>query len=282
MSFLLDCHSHSDYSYDAQDKLEAMCARAVEMNLQAYAVTDHCECNGYYDEVHYGRKPTEFEVFGCGETTERSITHTTQLKEKLDGRLNLICGVELGQATFDIEAAEKVVADKRLDYIIGSMHQLPGQPDFYFMKYDNPAEIPAMLTAYYEEIYKLCQWGKFDTLAHLTYPLRYIEGNHGIKVDLNDCREVIAEVLRLTATQGKSLEINTSGYRQKYGKPFPTLEYLKMFREFGGEYISLGADSHRIGDIAAGIPQGIELAKQAGFRYAVYYKERKPIALPLK
>ncbi|MBR5485351.1 MAG: histidinol-phosphatase HisJ family protein [Oscillospiraceae bacterium] len=281
MGILLDCHSHSSYSFDAHDSLEAMCEQAIKLGLQAYAVTDHCECNGYYDAQHYGKQPNEFEVFGCAKTTQMSIEHTTRLKEKLDGKLNLICGVELGQATFDLEAAENVVCDKRLDYVIASMHQLPNTLDFYFLKYEDPSKVPAMMYAYYEEILKLCQWGKFDTLAHLTYPLRYIEGEHAIKADLRNCRELTTEILRTLAQKGKSLEINTSGYRQKYGKAFPEAEHLKMFREFGGEFISLGADSHRTSDIAAGILDGIEFAKNAGFKYAVYYREHEPKAIKL-
>lgn len=283
MNFLLDCHSHSNCSFDADNSVEEMCQRAMELGLKVYAITDHCECNGYYEAEYYGKQPSSYETFGCGAAVEKSIQETRRMQEKLEGRLNLLCGVELGQATFDLEAAEKVAADTRLDYIIGSMHQAPGEYDFYFLDFSKQEmDIPKTILAYYQEVYKLCQWGKFDTLAHLTYPLRYIEGDYGIQVDLKESREVIGEALRLLAQKGKSLEINTSGYRQKYGRPFPTLEYLRMYRELGGEMISLGADAHRTGDVAGGISQGIELAKAAGFRYATYYRERKPqhILLP--
>ena len=36
----------------------------------------------------------------------------------------------------------------------------------------------------FNEILKLCQWDGFDILGHLTYALRYIEGEQKIKVDM--------------------------------------------------------------------------------------------------
>ena len=53
----------------------------------------------------------------------------------MQDRLNLICGIELGQATHDFNAADIVVSDKRLDFVIGSMHQLPNYEDFAFLDY---------------------------------------------------------------------------------------------------------------------------------------------------
>ncbi|MEG2039366.1 MAG: PHP domain-containing protein [Oscillospiraceae bacterium] len=172
MKLLLDCHSHSSHSFDAKDSMSEMCKRAMELGLAVYAITDHCECQGYYSADYYGKKPNKYEVFNFDEMTEASITEACEIKEKLAGRLNLICGVELGEATFDLAVAEKVVADKRLDYVIGSMHQIPNEKDFYFWEF-NEGNAADTLDKYYKEIYKLCQWGKFDTLAHLTYPLIY-------------------------------------------------------------------------------------------------------------
>ena len=58
------------------------------------------------------------------------------MKEKYAGKLNLLCGVELGQILHDIEAAKLVNADSRVDFIIGSVHQVMGEQDFYFIDYE--------------------------------------------------------------------------------------------------------------------------------------------------
>jgi len=118
------------------------------------------------------------------------------------------------------------------------------------------------LTTYYDEIYEICKWNKFDVLGHLTYTLRYMTGVQGHIVNMEQ--------------NGKGIEINTSGLRQQYGFTFPTLEYVKMFKECGGEVLSIGSDSHCAADLGKGIVEGTEIAKQSGFKYLTYFKNRKP------
>lgn len=272
---LIDCHSHTNHSPDAKDGAEMMCTKAMELGLAAYAITDHCEVNRYYSIDYHNGVPNGYDTYDFSVDLEKSVAEVTALKEKLDGRLNLICGVELGQATFDFDIANKVASDKRLDFIIGSMHQLPGAYDFAFIDYKK-YNVPDLLTAYYDELYKLCVWNKFDVLGHLTYTLRYIEGENGIKVDMSQFAEQIEACFRVLIQNGKGIEINTSGLRQKYGKPFPTLDYVKLFHDMGGEILSIGSDAHCVSDLGSNIKDGVQRALEAGFKNICYFKERKP------
>ena len=54
----------------------------------------------------------------------------------------------------------------------------------------------------------MCKWGKFDILAHLTYPLRYINGIAKLNVDISQYNEIISESFRLLIQNGKGIEIN--------------------------------------------------------------------------
>lgn len=272
---LIDCHSHTNHSPDAADSAVSMCERAIELGLSAYAVTDHCEVNRFYSIAHHGGVANDYDTYDFGVDFEKSVAEITILKGQFDGRLNLLCGVELGQATFDSDTAEKVANDKRLDFIIGSIHQLHTALDFSFLDYSK-YDVNNLLHEYYNEMYQLCQWNKFDVLGHLTYTLRYIEGENGIKVDMSRFTEQIRACFRVLIENGKGIEINTSGLRQKYGKSFPSLEYVKMFREMGGEVLSLGSDAHCVKDLGSGIQTGAEIALAAGFKRVCYFKERKP------
>lgn len=265
---LIDCHTHSSNSPDADDTVLAMCKKASLLGLVAYAITDHCECNVYYDE-------------GYDKTTEKSFAEITAIKEKYDGRLNLLCGIELGQANQNYGNAEKVLSDKRLDFVIGSVHNLTGFADFAFLDYPHENKTH-LLEAYYKEMLEICKWGKFDILGHLTYPLRYMVGEQGFEIDMKPFHEPICEIFRTVIENGMGIEINTSGLRQKYGKTFPDLEYIKLYRELGGEILSLGSDSHCTMDLGKGIADGAELALEAGFKAVTYFKERKPHFVDLK
>ncbi len=274
---LIDCHTHTQFSVDSDADINQMIEKACDIELAAYAVTDHCECNRWYSKEHYTGDDT-YQYYDFGTDFENSVSAVTRLKEKYSGRLNLICGVEMGQATHDFDIAEKIISDSRVDFVIGSMHQLPKTEDFAFLEYDKMSleEIYDLAERYFLEISKLCKWGKFDVLGHLTYNLRYIKGIGGIDLDISRFDEIIADSFKAIIEKGKGIEINTSGFRQKYGDAFPSLKYVKLFRELGGEIISIGSDAHCVEDLGKNIKDGAEIALEAGFNYVCCFKERKP------
>ena len=145
-----------------------------------------------------------------------------------------------------------------------------------------PGFIDELLTTYWAEEQEVIAWGQFDSLGHLTYPLRYIEGDHGIPVDLSRHREAIDGIFRALIDAGKALEVNTSGYRQKIGRPLPDLPLVKRYRELGGELVTLGSDAHTTADLGRGIAEGMEMLREAGFRYFTVYERHKPLLLPLQ
>jgi len=279
---LIDCHTHTQYSVDSEADIIKMIEKAVSLGLSAYAVTDHCECNRWFGEEHY---PGEnwYKFYNFGKDFENSVSAVTELKEKYKNKLNLICGVEMGQATHDFEIAEKIVNDKRLDFIIGSMHQLPETEDFCFLDYGNYTsdEIKNLLERYFLEINKLCRWGKFDILGHLTYNLRYMHDAFNKDIDISPWDCIIEDSFKHLIQNGKGIEINTSGLRQSYGKTFPDLKYIKLFRNLGGEIISVGSDAHTVEDLGSGIEKGAELAFNAGFTHLCYFKQHKPVFIKI-
>jgi histidinol-phosphatase (PHP family) len=286
---MIDLHSHTNNSPDASDTAEAMVLSAIEKGIDVYAITDHCEVNLFFPEGYYGERKSPYEVFNFGETTGNSIRESDYLKEKYKDKIKLLRGVELAGAMFDTGLAEAILRDTRLDFVIGSTHQVKGFDDFAFIDYGKE-RIPELMRIYFEEILKTAKWGKFDVLAHLTYTLRYIEGGvsenresswGGVKVDMTPYEEIIREIFKVLIANGKGIEINTSGLRQKYGKTFPDLYYIKLFRDLGGDIITAGSDSHNINDIGKGIKEAEELAKTAGFSYFTYFENRKPVRVKI-
>lgn len=279
---LIDCHTHTQFSMDSEADIVAMIERARELGLAAYAVTDHCECNCWYPKEHY--EDTElFDYFNCKDDFEASLSAVTALKEQYPD-FNLICGTELGQPVAALDIAEKCISDPRLDFVIGSIHQITNEKDFYYINYYRMTtdEINKLLEGYFNEIYELCKWGKFDVLGHLTYCLRYMKIRNNITPNMKLFDEIITECLRTLADKGKGIEINTSGIRQGFGTTFPSLKYVKLFRELGGKIISVGSDAHKVRDLGANISDGIELAKAAGFNEICYFKKRQPVFIRIK
>ncbi len=279
---LIDCHTHTQFSVDSEADINECIEKAAELGLAAYAITDHCECNAWYPEEHYTDKSVH-DSFNYRKDFYGSVEAITELKEKYADKLNLICGVELGQIMHDTEAAAIAASDERLDFIIGSVHQVLGEKDFFFLDYEKISmnEIYSLLERYFKEIFELCKSGIPDVIGHITYCLRYMKQRHNICPDITRFDDIIAESFRVLAQNGKGIEINTSGLRQGFGDTFPDLRYVKLFRELGGEIISIGSDAHTPEDIGNGVAQGTEIAKLAGFTHLCYFKQRKPVFIEI-
>ena len=269
MSFknLVDFHVHTDNSNDAHDSLMVISEKAVAKGIRSIAVTDHAECHRYWKD--------SFDL-----AIRNSYFESMKAQIAFRGQLALMAGVELGQPLHNLEAAEDVLSCNRWDFVIGSLHLVKGSTDFWKVDYKT-ADVHALLIQYFDEIYEMVEWGKFDTLAHLTYPLRYIEGREHIPVYLDDYMERIREILILLADKGMSLELNTQGYRTEYGKPTPDLEIFKLFKQLGGTHVTIGSDCHYASDVGANVEDGLLLLKEAGFDDITIYGHREPILLPI-
>lgn len=268
--YAVDCHNHSVCSPDGNDPVEAMCARAAELGLYAYTLTDHYECQRF--EERYAPR------------VELAWAEMAKVKKQLPGDFRFYRGIEMGQPNQNLPEADAALQGKEYDFIIGSLHNIRGFEDFYFLDYtaQPPDFVDRLLAAYWQELLEVIEWGNFDSLGHLTYPLRYIEGDHGIPVDLSKHKKQIDEVLLALIRAEKALEVNTSGYRQKIGKALPDLPLLARYRELGGRLVTLGSDAHSTEDLGKGIDRGMELLREAGFTEFALYERRSPRMLPLK
>ena len=269
MSFLklIDMHTHSDHSFDGNHSCMLLCESAVDKGIDVLAITDHCEIDS---------KELDFRAFCTNQYVE-----TFKAKRFFEGRLLVLQGLELGQAIYNKERAENILNSYKYDFILGSIHNLENMEDFYFLDYNN-YDVYDLLDKYFNTVYQLCLWNKFDLLAHLTYPLRYIKGNAEIDVDLTKFSDKIETILKTLAENNKSLEINTSGLFLDLNETLPGQNIIKLFKDLGGEYITIGSDSHYHNKLGMGIEQGMQLAKDCGFDYITIYQKRQPILIPIK
>lgn len=263
-SCLIDNHVHSDNSPDGNHSCMFICENAVAKGLRAIAITDHCETDTYYQE-HYDR------------SSMQSFFEISKAKTAYTGKLLVLKGIELGQAAYNKELAEKIITKQNYDVIIGSIHNLRNTEDFYFMKSFTEETAFTYMTEYVNELKILADWGKFDILAHITYPLRYFYSKSNISFDMNILKKDTDELLSLLAEKELALEINTGGLRQPLNKLSPDIDLIKRFKELGGKYITLGSDAHYAEDLASDFDKAVEAAKQAGFEYCVFYQNHHPM-----
>lgn len=264
---IIDMHTHSDNSFDGNHSVILLCESAFNKKAKAIAITDHCEIDS---------KTMDFRAL-----TINSFVNTKMAQDSFCGNFIVMQGIELGQALYNKPLAEQILNDFDYDFVLGSIHNLKDMEDFYFLDYKQ-YDVDDLLTKYFECELELAKWNKFDSLAHLTYPFRYIYERENYKSDLNKFSELIDEILLTLVKNKKALEINTSGFFMKIGETLPNENIVKRFKELGGEYITVGSDAHYAEKICNGIEAGLELAQKCGFEYITIYQKREPVLIPIE
>ncbi len=265
MPDLYDMHTHTNRSFDAEASLAAQCRRAAELGLAGFAVTDHCDVN--------------VQSLACSRTTLAAGGADIRRMQE-EAPFSLLQGIELGEPLEDLPYAEEMLALLPYDYVLGSIHNSPGKPDFYYLDC-REIDLDWMLRPYFEELIKLAEWGQIDAIAHMTYPIRYITGKYNRKVELSPYFDLIDQLFRTMIEKGIALEVNSSGLRQGLNAPMPDGRFLRRYFALGGRKIVLGSDAHTTRDLAAGIPETMALCREIGFTAALTFRRRKAIEYKL-
>ena len=260
---LYDMHTHSLHSFDGEETVNALCKAALNQGLAGIAITDH---------VDFGRYLTpDWEAQLTG-----SLDDAKSASQSHFGRLDVLCGIELGQPLQDLPKAEQTLLQCDFDVVVMALHNTAHREDYYFLDY-TALDIDALLREYFEELHKMAYWSGFDVLAHMGYPLRYVRQHLHIDWDMAPYADMIDAILAEVADAGKALEINTSGPNRGAGYITADLRQLRRFRELGGVYVTLGSDAHKAQYVGGCFAEGVELLQAAGFDFVAHYKARKPM-----
>lgn len=266
---IFDSHCHSINSHDGHSTLDEICEIAIERGLKGFSITDHCEVDLYNEDYI--------------KSVDNSFLDTEKAKEKYKDKLTITSGIELGQGNYDLELSNKILNKHSYDFIIASTHGIGNRGDMCRINYEKMSidEIYKLLEEYFQYYLNMVKNCDFDTAAHLTYPLRYIQGVYKYNIDLKRFYKIIDEIFMVLIKRKKALEVNTSGLRQNIKQTFPSNELLNRYRELGGELITLGSDSHKADDISSDILETIEVLKEIGFKRYFYYKNRTAISISI-
>lgn len=268
MKIICDTHVHSSNSFDGESTVREICEAAVEKGISSVTITDHMEA----PEIRLGDKS----VYGNAiKSIARSVADVEALRDEYEGRVKLLKGMELGEPMHAPELTKQAYEIADFDFILASVHNLFEEEDFYYLEY-NERNVKPLLTRYFDELLDTAKNADFDSLAHLTYPFRYIVERTDIRPDTAEYADVIDEIFLTLARRNKSLEINTSGLFKPINSTLPDLDLIRRFRELGGSMVTVGSDAHNCKDLGAGLEEGIKLARMCGFKSFTVYENRQP------
>ncbi len=264
----VDCHMHSTLSPDGCDAPEIMAARACELGIQHFTLTDHIE----------NEKLDSWDYLGA---IEKSREAYLKLKDEYAGRMNVYYGVELGQPLYNLPQAQGLLASHDYDFVLGSQHRTKSYarvdklPDSEDVRY-------SYLDEYFDELLALAEWGGFCALSHLTFPLRFISGDvGGHEVDMSRYSAITDKILDTIISKGIALEVNSSGIRKGLHVPMPSADYIKRYRDRGGRMITVGSDAHRVCDVGADIPECLAILRDIGYNEICVFSRKNPIFIKI-
>ena len=266
--YLCDLHSHSRISPDCDIPLLDMARAAIAAGLREYCVSDH------HDLLDYDGFPAGPFDWPAAKAQYRAV------KAETGDRLTLRLGLELGSAPYDPQAAREALAQggEELDFVLGSLHNWIGfhNNDLLDMTSyrDDPGLARRAVESTLDHTWTLVSKMPdcYDSLAHISYPLRYIRKD-GVDLSLADYEDRVRAIFTEMARTEHALEVNV--WQGNDLASWPPL--LRWFRECGGRLVTVGADAHRAQDVAKGIPQALDMVQAAGFDCVTTFAGRKPI-----
>lgn len=256
MRYLSDYHIHSTYSFDANQSIEEIIRKAISMKIKEICLTEH---------ISFDPEDNSYNFFDFKDYEDE----IQQLSMKYSGTIKIKKGLETGEYHLYKDDFDRYFKEHNLDFIIGSIHNVNGQG---FRTNVSENGVNFTYETYFKEMINYAQMGDFDVLGHLDIVQRYALADGGV-YNLKDYKDYIYEILKITISRGKGIEVNTSGLAKNL--LFPKLEILHMYKDLKGEILTVGSDAHTSNRVGEKINYVYDILKDIGFKYTFTYDKRQ-------
>ena len=266
---MLDTHIHSNVSFDGICTRREMALASLKKGGSGLCFTDH------YDVVDgSGALVPAYDWYPARQAHRETL-------EALPGDFMLLYGLELGNVTADFAAGDKALQEPGLDFVLGSIHNAgPAfhRQDYYFECFTSPEQCYTYLDEYFTQLEALTAWGNFDSLAHIPYPLRYMQERDGQPVSLERYAGCIDGLLCALIRRGQALEVNTN----KTTRIMPEYGWLlDRYKKLGGSLVTVGTDAHNTLQAGQGLQEAYALLLAHGFDSVTCFIRRKPVQIKI-
>lgn len=278
---LADYHVHSEYSDDSTYPMEQVVRDAIRLGLDEICFTDH---------VDYGVKrdwDDERGILtragGSGEPEQIPLANVNYpayaaqialLREKYAGQIKLRMGLEFGMQVHTVPRYEALFRRYPFDFILLSVHEVEDK-EFWNQDFQRGRTQREYNERYYEEMLALVRrYHDYSVLAHMDLIARYDEAGH---YPFDKLRPILTEILKTVISDGKGIELNTSSRR--YGLPdlTPSRDILRLYRELGGEIVTIGSDSHKPQHLGADALLAQRQLRELGFERFCTFERMQPV-----
>ncbi len=267
MPITADCHLHSLHSGDSDAPMEEMILSGIRQGLDTMCFTEHHDIDFPDSDDGPGK------AFLLN--TDSYLYDLAGLKEKYEGKINILFGVELGLQAEVFRPASVYAGSFPFDFVIGSSHICHGKDPYYPSFYEGRTEEEAYREYFESVLENVRKFSCFDVYGHLDYVVRY-GPNRDSEYSYEKYSDILDKILKELIEREKGLEINTGGIKSGMLGPHPCAGILKRYRELGGEIVTAGSDAHSPDEVAAHFKTAADLLTECGFRYYTVFEKRTP------
>ena len=258
---MFDFHMHSTVSFDGKNTPREMIEAAEKAGLREICFTDHFDPNDIKEKGGYFFSLDDYKNMYADVSSDS---------------VKVRRGVEYGLTPWNRDDVYALHKELNFDFIIGSVH-FAGGTDPYFPDYwEGLGSVKEGFTRYLEQILKCVKvHDGYDVLGHINYVSKSVLNPTKEPLLYADYADISDEIMKELVKHGKGMEINTSGV-DRVGKFLPDRDFIKRFRELGGEIITVGSDAHNTQRVGQYIDGALEIAKDI-FGYVCTFEGRKVI-----
>ena len=268
-------HIHSQNSMDANFPILDIAKSEIESGVGMIAITDHIEMQWVDTWPEYDMEKC---LLDCAQEIKEA-------QEVLGDAIQIGIGMELGQAAWHPEEANRLIKLLPMDIIVGSVHEImdptvedrvaaitPWQKLF---KPEFEQKEALFLRQYFAEMLTMVKTVDIDALAHMTFITRTARVKFNRHIDLHPYEDSIRQILQVLIDKGIALEINCSWFLN-YGFFDPQEWIVEMYRQMGGYLITVGSDAHSAADpLVSGFQKVAVRLRELGFHNIFYFKDRR-------
>ncbi len=256
---MFDYHMHSSFSADCTVSMEDMIEGAIKKGLTEICFTEHID----YDY------PDETIVFDFDK--KQYANKVKEMQEQYEGRIRIKKGVEIGIQPHLLSKYDALMNKETFDFIICSLHTVEKKSLHYGELFEDKTLEESYGIYYGELLYCVENYKQFNILGHADLVKRYSKQHCD-----NPFHEELQDIFKTIIPEGKGIELNTSGVRYGLTSGLPSDDILKLYKQSGGEIITLGSDAHKPEDIAFQFRESLQLLQSIGFNYISTFADQQP------
>ena len=257
---MIDFHHHTNHSFDSEAIMEEVCTKAIDEGIKEICFTEHFSLNPL--------APTYGHI-----NLQNYLSDINNCKLKFGEKIIIKKGIEICEPHLLKELYSSTLDQLDLDFILGSVHNINNFKLRKLLETQND-----IYMSYFQEVYNMVCVADIDVVAHLDLMKRYAYKEYG-NYNFIKYREIIEVILSKIIERNIGIEINTSGLRTSLNETFPSINVIKLYKELGGEFLTIGSDSHSAVTVGSYIKEGIQVAKECGFKYIFSFDKRTPIPI---